>query len=60
MGSAGKTALPAHALESATDVRVLRAAGIESEMELPFAALHQLCAPILDALWHLPDPQRER
>jgi len=59
VGSAGKTALPAHALESATDVRVLRAAGIESEMELPFAALHQLCAPILDALWRLPDPQRK-
>jgi hypothetical protein len=59
VGSAGKTALLAHALESATDVRVLRAAGIESEMELPFAALHQLCAPMLDALWRLPDPQRE-
>jgi DNA-binding CsgD family transcriptional regulator len=55
----GKTALLDHALESATDLRVLRAAGVESEMELPFAVLHQLCAPMLDVLGRLPDPQRE-
>src|SRR6201987_2278880 len=37
---------------------VLRAAGVESEMELAFAALHQLCAPVLDRLERLPAPQR--
>ena len=55
----GKTALLDHAVESAADLRVLRAVGVESEMELPFASLHQLCAPLLDALEHLPSPQRE-
>ena len=55
----GKTALLEHALESASDLRVLRAAGVESEMELPFAVLHQLCAPMLDHLERLPDPQRD-
>lgn len=55
----GKTALLRYALESATDLRVLRAVGVESEMELPFAVLHQLCAPILDGLKRLPAPQRE-
>ncbi|MGY2874352.1 DNA-binding CsgD family transcriptional regulator [Marmoricola sp. URHA0025 HA25] len=54
----GKTALLDHVIASAHDVRVLRAAGVQSEMELPFAALHQLCAPILDRLGHLPEPQR--
>lgn len=55
----GKTALLEYALESGTDLRVLRAAGVESEMELPFAVLHQLCAPVLDGLERLPAPQRE-
>ncbi len=55
----GKTALLEHALGSAPDLRVLRAAGVESEMELPFAVLHQLCVPMLDHLERLPDPQRE-
>jgi DNA-binding CsgD family transcriptional regulator len=55
----GKTALLGYAVESATDLRVLRAAGVESEMELPFAVLHQLCAPMLDALGRLPEPQSE-
>ena len=55
----GKTALLEYAVESASDVRVLRAAGVESEMEVPFAALHQLCAPILDRLGRIPAPQRE-
>jgi hypothetical protein len=34
-------------------------AGVQSEMELPFASLHQLCAPILDHLENLPGPQRD-
>ena len=46
----GKTALLDYAVASASDLRVLRAVGVESEMELPFAALHQLCGPVLDRL----------
>jgi predicted ATPase len=56
---AGKTALLDWAIESAARLRVVRVAGVESEMELAFAALQQLCAPMLDKLDALPDPQRE-
>ncbi|HEV7759812.1 MAG TPA: AAA family ATPase [Acidimicrobiales bacterium] len=55
----GKTALVDHVVASATDARVLRAVGVESEMELPFAALHQLCSPVLDRLDGVPGPQRD-
>ena len=55
----GKTALLEHAIESAAGLRVARVAGVESEMELAFAALQQLCAPMLDNLERLPDPQRD-
>jgi DNA-binding CsgD family transcriptional regulator len=55
----GKTALLEYAVESAPDFHVLRVAGVESEMELPFAALHQLCAPLHDWLDRLPGPQRD-
>src|ERR1700737_859795 len=55
----GKTALLEYAIKSAADLRVARVAGVESEMELAFAALQQLCAPMLDQLEALPDPQRE-
>jgi DNA-binding CsgD family transcriptional regulator/tetratricopeptide (TPR) repeat protein len=54
----GKTALLDYAVESASDMLVVRASGVESEMELAFAALHQLCAPLLDRLGALPAPQR--
>ena len=54
----GKTALLEYAVESAAGLRVVRVAGVESEMELAFAALQQLCAPMLDKLAGLPDPQR--
>src|ERR1700721_2867316 len=54
----GKTALLEYAIESAAGLRIARVAGVESEMELAFAALHQLCAPMLDKLAGLPDPQR--
>ena len=55
----GKTALADYLIESADDIRVGRAAGVESEMELPFAALQQLCAPMLDRLELLPGRQQE-
>ena len=55
----GKTALLGYAGQSAADSRVARAGGVESEMELPFAALHQLCGPMLDRLDRLPGPQRD-
>src|SRR5580693_9225843 len=54
----GKTALLDWAVGSAAGLRVVRVAGVESEMELAFAALQQLCAPMLDQLERLPDPQR--
>jgi DNA-binding CsgD family transcriptional regulator len=54
----GKTALLDHVAESATDMRLLRSAGVESEMELAFASLHLLCAPLLASLDRLPAPQR--
>src|SRR2546428_3337513 len=53
----GKTALLEYALEQAPDFGIVRAAGVESEMELPYAALHQLCLSILDRLERLPPPQ---
>src|SRR4051794_40153958 len=55
----GKTALLDYAVESAPSFRVVRAVGVESEMELAFAALQQLCAPLLDRLDHLPAPQHD-
>ncbi|MEU8344752.1 AAA family ATPase [Spirillospora sp. NPDC048832] len=55
----GKSALLDYAERAAADVRVLRVVGVESEMELAFAALHQLCAPLMDGLGGLPEPQRE-
>ena len=55
----GKTALLGYAIESASDLRIMRAVGVESEMELAFAGLHQLCVPMLGRLDGLPDPQRD-
>src|SRR3954454_22460534 len=55
----GKTALLQSAIESAPGFRVARAVGVESEMELAFAALQQLCAPMLDRLDRLPGPQQD-
>ena len=55
----GKTALLDYAVESAPDLSFARAAGVESEMELAFAGLHQLCGPMLDRLARLPGPQRD-
>jgi len=54
----GKTALLGYAADTAPDFRVARAEGVESEMELPYAALQQLCGRMLDRLGRLPGPQR--
>jgi DNA-binding CsgD family transcriptional regulator len=54
----GKTALLHHCARQASGFRVARIAGVESEMELPFAGLHQLCTPMLDRLGALPEPQQ--
>jgi DNA-binding CsgD family transcriptional regulator len=55
----GKTALLDYAAGRALGFRVVRAWGIESEMELAFAGLHQLCVPMLGRLDQLPRPQRD-
>jgi DNA-binding CsgD family transcriptional regulator len=55
----GKTALLQSAIWSASGFRVMRAVGVESEMELAFAALQQLCAPLIDRLDRLPGPQQD-
>src|SRR5256886_5025880 len=55
----GKTALLEYAVEQGLGFRVVRAAGIQSEMELVFAGLHQLLASMLDRLDGLPAPQSE-
>jgi DNA-binding CsgD family transcriptional regulator len=55
----GKTALLSYLINSAPDASVLWAAGAESEMELAYASLHQLCTSLLDRLGRLPAPQRE-
>src|SRR6266540_3790493 len=57
----GKTVLLDYAASraSASDLRVVRAWGVESEMELAFAELHQLCVPLLGRLEQLPKPQRD-
>ena len=55
----GKTALLDYLAGNASGCRVVRTAGHQSEMELAFAALHQLCAPLLDNLERLPVPQRD-
>jgi DNA-binding CsgD family transcriptional regulator len=55
----GKTALLEYLVESASEITVLRAVGVESEMELAYASLHQLCLPLLERLPTLPAPQRQ-
>jgi DNA-binding CsgD family transcriptional regulator len=54
----GKSALLAYVAERASACRIVRAAGVESEMELAFAGVHQLCAPLLNGLDRLPIPQQ--
>src|SRR3954451_7079932 len=54
----GKTALLDYVVAQASDWRIVRAFGVQSEMELAFAGLHQLCGPMLDRLDGLPGPQQ--
>jgi len=55
----GKSALLEYVAGAAAEMRVVRVSGVESEMELAFAGLHQLCAPLLDRVDRLPTPQRD-
>lgn len=55
----GKSMLLEHVAAGVTDVTVSRAQGIEADMELAYASLHQLCVPFLGAVDALPDPQRD-
>ena len=55
----GKTALLDYLRDQASGCRVARAVGVQAEMELPFAGLHQLCLPMLARLECLPVPQRD-
>jgi DNA-binding CsgD family transcriptional regulator len=55
----GKTALLECAVERGREFRVARICGVESEMELAYAALQQLCCPYLELTGHLPEPQRD-
>jgi DNA-binding CsgD family transcriptional regulator len=55
----GKSALVEYLVGSAAGCRIARAAGVESQMELAFAGLHQLCAPMMGHLDRLPGPQRD-
>ena len=55
----GKTALLTYLSELAEGFRCVQVSGVESDMELAFAGLHQFCAPLLDHLDDLPGPQRE-
>jgi DNA-binding CsgD family transcriptional regulator len=54
----GKTAVLGYALDAAREFRILYAVGVDAEMEFPYAALQQLCSPVLDLMDGLPEPQR--
>jgi DNA-binding CsgD family transcriptional regulator/tetratricopeptide (TPR) repeat protein len=54
----GKTALLRHAARQASGLRVAQVDGVQAEMELPFAGIHRLCAPMFDRLDALAEPQR--
>src|SRR4051794_32511513 len=55
----GKTALLRYTARHASGFRVAQVTGVQAEMELPFAGIHQLCAPLLDQLGALPQPQQD-
>jgi DNA-binding CsgD family transcriptional regulator len=55
----GKTALLEYAAEAGREFRIARTFGVEAEMELPYAAVQQLCSPFFEFMEHLPKPQHE-
>src|SRR3977135_3836739 len=55
----GKTALLECAVEASHEFRIARTFGVEAEMELPFAAVQQLCSPFLELMERLPQPPRD-
>ncbi len=55
----GKTALLRYAARQASGLRIAQIAGVQAEMELPFAGVHRLCAPMFERLDGLPEPQRD-
>src|SRR5689334_21873590 len=55
----GKTALLRYAARQAAGFRLARVTGVQAEMELPFAGVHQLCSRMLDRRDALPRPQRD-
>ena len=55
----GKSALLDHVTAAATGFAILRAVGVEGEIDLPYAGLHQLCRPLLDQVVELSQPQGE-
>ncbi|MDT4904985.1 MAG: hypothetical protein QOH52_3001, partial [Pseudonocardiales bacterium] len=55
----GKTALLEYAVGAGREFRLARTSGVQAEMELPFAAVEQLCSPLIDLVDRLPQPQRE-
>src|ERR671910_902859 len=55
----GKTALLRYVARNASGFRVAQVTGVEAEMELPFAGIHQLCSPLLDQLDALPPAQQD-
>jgi DNA-binding CsgD family transcriptional regulator len=55
----GKTAVLGYAREAAQEFRILQTVGVDAEMEFAYAALQQLCSPVLELIEGLPQPQRE-
>jgi DNA-binding CsgD family transcriptional regulator len=55
----GKTALLHYAVEAAREFRIVQMSGVEAEMELPFAAVQQLCSPFFELMARLPQPQHD-
>jgi DNA-binding CsgD family transcriptional regulator/DNA polymerase III delta prime subunit len=55
----GKTALLEYVVEAAPEFRIARTVGVEAEMELPYAAVQQLCSPFLELSERLPQPQHD-
>src|SRR5262245_24142746 len=54
----GKTALLRYAARQASGLRTAQVEGVQAEMELPFAGIHRLCAPLMNRLQALAEPQR--